>query len=136
MAQLNNGLFTCQCDFELLRAHSMNKKCLVKVQSKVGDFWLNLNGTLDNKTRVEAFSYGRNLKAMSVMARPTGPFTTSARERMIESITSKLGRLRIVPIAEDQAMVVYIDTPTLANLIEAAQQCNFHEQRCGPECDI
>ena len=50
-------------------AKVFNKSDLIEVQSPVGPFFLNLNqtGEQDDLTRVEVFSYARNLNALAEM---------------------------------------------------------------------
>ena len=105
-------------------AKFFNKADLVEIQTPMGSFWVNLNQTRqhNDQTRVEVFSYAKNLTRMADMVTEEEGESSQDRTRAINLIRERTGdlRARIIPIGK--VLIVLVDTHALGNLIEAAQQ--------------
>ena len=129
-----------RCDFELLEAMTTPTEEMIKVQSKAGQFMIDLKATIHGKTRVEVFSYARNLENMLANVKPEED-STEARARqgtrmrtVHHVINNKVKRLRPLPKGDSRSFVVVIDTGHIAKVITTTQQMS--PRRPEVLCDI
>ena len=127
-------------DFEILEAMTMPTEEMIKVQSKAGQFMVDLRTTVHGKTRVEVFSYARNLENMLANVEPEKDSTEAlarqeTRMRTVRHvIKNKVKRFRPLPKGDSRSFVVFIDTGHIAKIITAAQQMS--PRRPEVLCDI
>ena len=90
----------------------------------MGPFFLNLNqtGEQDDLTRVEVFSYTRNLTAMAEMVTSEAGNSKVRRAYNINLMICRTAQLKTRPIPMGKVLIFLVDAHGLGNLIEAAQQ--------------
>ena len=133
-------LFDKRCDFELLEAMAMPSEEMIQVQTKSGQFMIDLKATIHGKTQVEAFSYARNLETLLANVEQEQDSTEAraqeaARRRMVHHVLkNKVKRFRPLPKGDSRSFVVFIDTSHIAKIIAAAQR--IEPRRPELQCDI
>ena len=108
----------------IVAAQLFDKSDLVEIQSPVWSFWVNLNQTGQHwdLSRVEAFSYAQNIARLSAKSDDEPGGVKSKVTKMVNDITKRTLDLTCRILPPGQVLVVNVDTHSLGNLIEAAQQ--------------
>ena len=104
-------------------ARAFNKTDLVEIPTPMGPFWVNLNqtGQLNNLTRVEAFSYTKNLTRMAEMVTEEEDESGQNRTLAINLPRKQTRDLGTRTLPDGKAFIVLVDTHALGILIEAAR---------------
>ena len=108
----------------IVAAQLFDKSDLIEIQSAVGSFWVNLNQTGQHwdLSRVEAFSYAQNIARLSAMIDDEPGEVKSKVTKMVNDITKRTLDLKYRVLPPGQVLVVSVDTHSLGNLVEVAQQ--------------
>ena len=116
----------------------MPSKDFIKVPTKAAQFMIDLKSTIDNKTRVEVFSYAENLETllahMNTDTQDARNQVAARRLLLKEVIHDKVRRMGRLPRGDSRSFVVLVATQHLARIIAAAQQIQPKTQ--GIQCDI
>ena len=122
---MNSRLFQNCYPRSIVAAQPFDQSDLIEIQSPIGSFWVNLNqtGPQWDLSRVEAFSYARNVARLAAMIDEEPSEIKSKVIKMVNDITRRTLDLKARVLQPGQVLIVKVDTRSLGNLIEAAQQC-------------
>ena len=123
--KLSRRLFLNCYPRSIVGAKFFDKSDLLGIQSPIGSFWVNLNHTGQDwdLSRVEAFSYDQSVARLSAMVDDEPGEVKSKVTKMITDITKRTIDLKEPVVPPGKVLIVSVDTQSLGNVIEAAQQC-------------